>query len=217
MFFWFYIKRYGYFWVLYLSLCLTFNILGHQWPSGRQRAVRIYQKRYYSMNSTFESQTDFKNASNWIYAFFVKFKICKHIRLHKRHGIYDRKKPSNLHKNSLFSKRYVVSHIFMMENYKWCFKKQFLSLVKHKHRPYVRGHRNFVIWAFTLAIMASHLLLLNSSISAEPSLGMYGSCDFHLLGLKVGNNLLHLLYLPIKAFARTILKSSNDMSLPSFM
>ena len=25
-----------------LFLCITFNILGQQWPSGRQRAVRIY-------------------------------------------------------------------------------------------------------------------------------------------------------------------------------
>ena len=43
---------------------------------------------------------------------------------------------------------------------------------------------------------------------------MDDSWDFHLLGLVVGTDLLHLLYLPIKTFAAIILKSSNDMSLP---
>ena len=31
------------------------------------------------MNSPFEFQIDFKNDYNWIYAFFVEFKICRHI------------------------------------------------------------------------------------------------------------------------------------------
>ena len=46
---------------------------------------------------------------------------------------------------------------------------------------------------------------------------MDGSWDFCLLGLLVKNDLLRLLYLPIKAFTTTILKFSNDMSSPSFI
>ena len=37
---------------------------------------------------------------------FVEFKIQRHTGLHRKHGIYDKKKPSNLHKNSLFSETY---------------------------------------------------------------------------------------------------------------
>ena len=132
--------------VLYLPLCLTFNILGHQLPSGRQRAVRIYLKIYYSMNGTFDLHMDFNNDCNWIYVFFVKSKICRHIWLHKRHNIYDKKKPSNLHKNSLLSKSYIVSNVIMMENYKWCFKKQNLSFVKHKHRSHV-WEESTILWS----------------------------------------------------------------------
>ena len=53
------------------------------------------------MKSPFELQSDFKNDCNQIYAFFVKFKICGHIRLHRRRS----KNLNNLDKNSLFSKR----------------------------------------------------------------------------------------------------------------
>ena len=83
------------------------------------------------MNGPFELQTDFNNDCNWIYAFFVKFKVCRHIQLHRRHS----NNPNNLHKNSLFSKRYIIRNEIVMENYKWCFKKQFLSFNKHKYRP----------------------------------------------------------------------------------
>ena len=48
------------------------------------------------MDSHFELQIYFKNDS----AFFVKFKISRYIRLHGGHGIYDKKKPNNLHKNT---------------------------------------------------------------------------------------------------------------------
>ena len=46
---------------------------------------------------------------------------------------------------------------------------------------------------------------------------MDGSWCFRLLELLVGKDPLWLLYLPIKAFATTILKFSSDMSSPSFM
>ena len=38
------------------------------------------------------------------------------ILLHRRHGIYDRNKLSGLHKNSVFSKRYIISNVILMEN-----------------------------------------------------------------------------------------------------
>ena len=66
------------------------------------------------MNSSFDLQIDFKNDCNGIYAFFVKFKIRRYIRLQGRHS----KNPNSLHKNSLFSKRYIISNETVMENYK---------------------------------------------------------------------------------------------------
>ena len=85
------------------------------------------------MNSIFELEIDFKNDCNWIYAFFVKFEICKHIRLYRGHS----KNPNNLHKNSLFSKRYVIRNETVMENYKWWFKKiiSLLSSISTGHMP----------------------------------------------------------------------------------
>ena len=47
--------------------------------------------------------------------------------IHKRHS----KNLNNLHKNSLCSKRHVVSNEIVMEKY-----KQFLTFVKHKFRPH---------------------------------------------------------------------------------
>ena len=38
------------------------------------------------------------------------------ILLHRIHGIYDRNKLSGLHKNSAFSKRYIISNVILMEN-----------------------------------------------------------------------------------------------------
>ena len=73
------------------------------------------------MNSIFELEIDFKNDCNSIYAFFVKFETCKHIRLYREHS----KNPNNLHKDSLFSKRYIISNEIMMENYNLCFKNNF--------------------------------------------------------------------------------------------
>ena len=98
------------------------------------------------MKSPFELQIDFKNDCNWIYAFFVEFKINRHIWLHIRQGISDKKKPSNLHKNSLFSKRYIISNAIVMENYKWYFKKQFLSLANHNCRLHVWQDKK-VLWS----------------------------------------------------------------------
>ena len=66
------------------------------------------------MNSPFDLQIDFKNDCNGIYAFFVKFKIRRYIRLQGRHS----KNPNSLHKNSLFSKSYIISNETVMENYK---------------------------------------------------------------------------------------------------
>ena len=75
----------------FLSLCLTFNILGDQRFSGRERVIArnellrvIERKRYYSTNSTFELQIDFKNECNCIYAFFID----RYFRLYRRDGIY---------------------------------------------------------------------------------------------------------------------------------
>ena len=70
------------------------------------------------MNSPFELQIDFKNDCNCIYAFFVEFKIRRHIRLHRRHGIYDKKKPSNIQKVSVFLKKHLISNVIVMKNYK---------------------------------------------------------------------------------------------------
>ena len=147
--------------------------MSKQWPSGGQRALRInisYWKIYNSINSPFELQIDFKNDCNGIYSFFAKFKICRHIRLCGRHS----KNLNNLHKNNVFSKRYIIRNKIVMENYKWCFKKQFLSLVKHKYRPHAWQDTRFEIWAFNLAIMTSRSLLLE--------LG-HGDWDFSSHGL----------------------------------
>ena len=60
------------------------------------------------MNSPFELQIYFKNCCNWTYTLFIEIKIIRrHIRLHRRHGKHDKKNLNNLHKNSLFSKRYI--------------------------------------------------------------------------------------------------------------
>ena len=112
------------------------------------------------MNSHFELQINFKNDCNWICALLVEFKIPKHTRLYRRRNIYDKKKPRNIHKNSLYSKRHLISNVIVMDNYKWCFKKQFLSLGKYKYRSHVWQDTNVVIWAFLFAIMGSHSLLL---------------------------------------------------------
>ena len=70
------------------------------------------------MTSPFELQIDFKNDCNWIHAFFAEIKVSRDIRLNRRHGIYDKNKPRNLHSNSLFSTSYIISNVIMMENYK---------------------------------------------------------------------------------------------------
>ena len=36
---------------------------------------------------------------NWTNVFFAKFKICRHIRMHGRQGVHDKKKKGNLHRN----------------------------------------------------------------------------------------------------------------------
>ena len=54
-----------------------------------------------------------------------------------------------------FSKCYIISNAIVMENYKSCFKKSlpFKSSIN-------TSHMSFVIWGFFLALLASHLLLL---------------------------------------------------------
>ena len=128
------------------------------------------------MNIPFKLQIDFKNDYNWINAFFVELKICRHIRLHRRHGIYNKKKAWNLHKNSVFLKRYIINNVIVMENYKWCFRKQFLTLVKHKCRPHVWQYTK-VLWSESsfLQRLASHLLLLELGMWVRTSLGIDGS------------------------------------------
>lgn len=92
------------------------------------------------MNSFFELQIDFKNHCNWIYGFFVKFKMSRHILLHIRYGIYGKKKPNNLHKINLFSKMHMINNEVQV--------------------IYLTGHEIFVLWAYVLAIITSHLLSL---------------------------------------------------------
>ena len=88
-----------------------------------------------------------------------------------------------------------------MENYKWLFKKQFMFFFKYRYLPYA--------WKDTKD--------LRSELPFWTSLFMNSSWDFCLLCLGVENDLLQLLYLPIKAFETTILKYSNDMSSPRFI
>ena len=85
--------------MLFLSLCLTFNILCHELPSEGQTAATIY---------------------------YGLLKIL----------LYEQK-PSNLQKKSLFSKRYMIINVIVVENWKRCFKKQFLYLVRHKYRSHI--------------------------------------------------------------------------------
>ena len=70
------------------------------------------------MNNVFELQIDYQNDCNLIYTAFIQFKMCKHVRLNGRQGNYDKNKPSNLQKNSLFSKRYIKSNVIALESYK---------------------------------------------------------------------------------------------------
>ena len=95
-----------------------------------------------------------------------RFQKCLQLTMHLsnleylrvRYGTNDKRTPSNLETNSLFSKRYITSNIIVMENYKRCFKKQFFSLVKHKFRLHFWQNTK-VLWSviFILAIMASYL------------------------------------------------------------
>ena len=88
------------------------------------------------MNSLFEVQIGFEiTASESMHS--LPNLIHRHIRLHRWHCIYDKKTPVTLHKNSLFLESYIISNVLVMENYKWCFKKQFLSLIKYKYRPHI--------------------------------------------------------------------------------
>ena len=58
--------------------------------------------------------------------FFIELKVSRHIRLHRRHGIYDKKTPSSLHKNSLLSKLYMISNVIVTENDQLPFKNSFV-------------------------------------------------------------------------------------------
>ena len=57
----------------------------------------------------------------------------------------------------------------------------------------------------------------NSGMWVWTSVGVDSSWYFCLLGALDGNDLLQILHLPIKAFIKTILKCSNNMSLPNFV
>ena len=121
-------------------MCLTFNILCHQWPSVRQRAIRVYYELLRKILFYEQSFWITNRFWEWLHLnlrILCRIKIRRYIRLYRRHSFYDKKKPSNLHKNSLFLRRCLISNLIVMENYKWWFKKQFLSLVKHKCRPNV--------------------------------------------------------------------------------
>lgn len=142
------------------------------------------------MNSPFELKTDFKNEWNRIDAFLVEFEICRHIWLNGRQGVYDKNKASNLYRNSLFSKRYIIINVIVMENYKLCLKTQFLSILIQTQC--LTGLKCFAIWAFIFAVMASHLALLELR---------YVSLDFSGHGW----------------FTKFSLASSKDMSLPNFV
>ena len=134
--FWFYVKResiFKYYFYLYvwISICRV-----HSDPLVDKESEEFntnYWKRYNSMNNPFELKIDFKNDWNWISAFFVKFKIRRHIWLHRRHS----KNLKNLQLKSLFSKRYIISKEVVMKNYKCYFKKHFLSFAKHNYRAHV--------------------------------------------------------------------------------
>ena len=105
-----------------------------------------------------------------------------------------------------------------MENYKWCFKKQNISFLRHKYRPHawqdtkdLKSELSFLqSWHFIRFYWTSGMWV-------EASLVIDSSWDFCLLSLVVENDLLRLLYLPTKPFATTILKFSNDISSTSFM
>ena len=109
--------------------CLAFNILVYQWPSARQRAVRICYKLFKKilcMNSPFELQRDYKNDCIWTYVFLVELKLHKSILHYVEDRIFNKKRnQGNLHKNKVFSKRYFISYVTVMENYKWYFQNQF--------------------------------------------------------------------------------------------
>ena len=117
-------------------------MLSKQWPSCRQRAVSKNLLLYKDIILwTVFSNYKYILTHFWpilpFYAYFAEFKRCWHIRLHRRQGNYDKKNPSNLCKNCLVSKRYIISKEIVMENYKWCLRKQFPSFVKLKYRPHV--------------------------------------------------------------------------------
>ena len=75
------------------------------------------------------------------------------------------------------------------------------------------GHKSFVILLFTFAIMASYLVLLELR---HVGWDFSGERWFIRLSSAWPTDILQLLYLTIKAFATTTLKSSNDMTSPNF-
>ena len=113
------------------------------------------------MNSTFEQEIGFKNDCNWIILFLIKIRLL--IRLHRRHS----KNPNNLHKNSLFSKRYIISNDGKRDGKSWWkttndASKNNLSFCQTLVQgTCLRECKKPEIWAFILAILASHSLLLD--------------------------------------------------------
>ena len=83
------------------------------------------------------------------------------------------------------------------------------------------GHKRFHNRAF---ILISHdksspklCFYRNSDTRVGTSLVMDPSWNFHLLDLVVKNDVLRLLYLPMKALPTTIMNVINDMPSPRFM
>ena len=58
---------------------------------------------------------------------------------------------------------------------------------------------------------------LNSGMCVGISFGSNDSSDFRLLALLKGKDRRRLLYLPVNDFATKILKSSEEIELPSFV
>ena len=95
--------------------------------------LRVIEKYIILWTVNFNYKLLFPNVCNWIFAFIIKPKIRRHIRIHRRNS----KNPSNRHKNSPFSKRYITSNEIVLKKYRWRFKHQFLFLssISTGHMP----------------------------------------------------------------------------------
>ena len=116
----------------------------------------------------------------------------------------------------MFYNSIVLDHMF----YKiliWCFRKQFLSLVQHKDRPQV-GQVTNILWSAP-SFLQNCIACASRWIPAFVGISFCSddTSAFRLLVLLKGKDYCRLLYLPINDFATTILKSSKEIELPSFV